>query len=990
MKKTISYRIMALALVACMMLGLCVLPKAKAATSQWTGIATAETYIVADANEPSDVTISNTGKAYYNKKIDVVEGTKISFDVNFSAYQAGTNMQYTFSLMDTAGCIYQNGVANGLSVELASTLANNVGPVKAVASQKTTGSNRGWLANFPSTVAADRNTADVYRITFEKLEQSGDNSWKISITYGSSTQEVLIPAAKVAHDLFQNGVYLAAGTMTGATGHVLNISNLKIAQPNTVSNWKVVRSLGLNGIEGELVPENTNAFDTDFNEFVTAYYDQKIKVQEGTTISFRVNFPKLTDGINVQYGFSLVDRAGSFYTSDTKANSLSLEIASVMNNGTPGALNAVASKKLAGASSRTFLANAFTLATARSTTDVYDVTFKKIDETLEGVNYSWMVTVMKNGTTPYAYRYQASDIPHDFFANGAYLAVGSMDGSATHTMNISKLNMSTGWSVITGTTAAAYDLVTEGADSFNASFRNNTSGYYNRKIDVVEGTTISMKVKPVVLKANTSMQFSLSMINAPKCFYQTGSADALSVEISSTASPWAVSSVVSKKVAGGSNRAWLYNVGTLSNGRTTSAVYTVTFEKLAKTEANSWKITVNNGTTEFTTMVEASKFAHDLFDNGLYIAAGSMNTSVGHNMEVFDLQITRPDAEASVGGVPYGDVLDAVQAADGETVTLVKDLDLTEELDLTGKEVTLDLEGNTISGAENMTLGAGTNLTLKGGELDGKLTLADNGATITADCDLALELDGKTATVNASNVSLTDTATDNGEEGGKVYGKLTAAAVTKENGISYVALAGQDEDGKYYTANAVRATLKRVSIRPAAAGIYFTTNFTFNKTVADAIVAAEQAGEYCGYGVVVSIHSPVGDNFITEKDGERLVNMWTKSLPTAGQAFISTGNSALIKNILSTSETVTAAQNAQRGAMDIHANAYVKIGDTVIMAENSEPITMSMKSVMQTFDTKLGNGELEEETTTKLLDFYKDWKETMDYWNLTNILEAAQ
>ena len=975
MKTKNSQRILALALTLCLVLGMVILPKAEAVTDNWQTVYTqTSTKVEIEANDPFNATFITRASAYYTKKIDVQTGTKISFDVNFPAID--TTLQYGFALMDRPNATHayaSNGngaAASGLVAELVTSGTTLTAGAATWITGTRTGLGNGSIT---SSVAATQNTTDVYNIAFEKLAETDANSWKVTITRPDGTSASYNYAAtRISHDMFANGAYVAMSSMNGKA-NTLKVSNLKVTQPNTATNWKVVRSAGLNGIVGELVSEKTNAFDATFNEFVTGYYDQKIKVQEGTTVSFRAQFPKMTDGINVQYAFSLVDRAGSFYTSDKNANSLSLEVASIYNadTGATGALNAVASKKLTGAGSRTFLANAFTLATARSTTDVYDITFKKINETISGVNYSWIVTVMKNGATPYAYRYKASDIPHDFFQDGAYLAVGSMDGGATHTMQVSKLNVSSKWNVLAGTTAAAYNMVTEGAESFNVSFRNVTTGYYNQKIHVEEGTAISMKVKPVVLKASTDMQFGIYLANAPKYYNSVGSGKALGVELTSvSAFSYQLRALVCSRVP---SRATHTN-DILSNSRITTVAYTLTFEKLPASEANSWKVTIANGATvvrEY--QIADTVVPDDMFADGLYISAGSLNSATGHNMELSDLEITNPNAGAYVDGVPYTDVLEAVEAADGETVQLVQDLAITEALPV--EEMSLDLNGKTLSGTENLTLGEGSNLTVKGGTVEGELTLAADGATITADCPIALEMNGKTATVNASDVALTDAATDNGELGGKLYGKATAKSVTEKNGISYVTVSGSDEGGAYITSNAVRVKVKRINVRPGTAGLYYTTEVIFNQNVADA--GAE-------YGVALSLVDKPDSNFLNDDD-----TLWTKFTAEPGANFKSEGTSCLINNIFKTGED--AAVNADRGDDVIHANAYVKVGDVVVMMENVSDVVYSMKTVMEGLDGSLKayveGGELSE-NAQKALDFYETWKDVMIDWNLPNMVQA--
>ena len=321
----------------------------------------------------------------------------------------------------------------------------------------------------------------------------------------------------------------------------------------------------------------------------------------------------------------------------------------------------------------------------------------------------------------------------------------------------------------------------------------------------------------------------------------------------------------------------------------------------------------------------------------------------------------------------FGTLGGALAAADGETVTLVKDVALTEAVAIENADVTLNLNGKTVFGETIATLGAGADLTIvaDGGELEGELALSADGATITSDCAIDLEMNGNDATVNAKNVTLTDSATDNGDVGGKVYGNITLAnTVTKEGNISYVAIPGEDANGKYYTANAVRVAVTKVNVRPSAAGIYYTTEFKFNKNVVDAGAT---------YGVVLSLEEKPGADFMTGAKGEA----WTVgAAPTAGDNFISTGNSCLVKDIF---KDTTPEENAQRGATDIYANAYVKIGDTIIMAENPTDVVYSMKTVMQTLNTmvrdELTAGVLSE-NSLKARAFYETWQSAMSGWNL--------
>ncbi len=353
---------------------------------------------------------------------------------------------------------------------------------------------------------------------------------------------------------------------------------------------------------------------------------------------------------------------------------------------------------------------------------------------------------------------------------------------------------------------------------------------------------------------------------------------------------------------------------------------------------------------------------------------------------VMEEQYVGGNKVAEVNGVKYESLSEAVAAAGGDTVTVIDDVTLTETIELGTANVTLELGDYTISGGTIATLGAGAKLTIRsgGGSLDGKLKLAGSDAIITADCDIALELNGKDATLNGTNVSITDSATDNGGVGGKLYGSFNVKNhVTENNGIRYVVL---DHD-TYKTANAVRVKVTKVSIRPSEAGIYYTTELKFNRNV---------VGAGATYGVVLSAQDKPDTNFMTEMIGESHVNLWTNRTPRAGADFIDTGNSCLVTNLFTES---AGDANATRGEIPIFVNGYVKLTvdgkEIVILAENEGEINYSMRTIMETMDADEkeacnfaayleGTGQLTA-TGEKVLDFFTKWKSAMENWDLDNL-----
>lgn len=263
-----------------------------------------------------------------------------------------------------------------------------------------------------------------------------------------------------------------------------------------------------------------------------------------------------------------------------------------------------------------------------------------------------------------------------------------------------------------------------------------------------------------------------------------------------------------------------------------------------------------------------------------------------------------------------------------------------------------------------------------------KLIADPKGEEVTNSAEpLYMDLNGFDVEINGGSVYLIDSATDDGEVGGTLSGTITKYQdVTEKGVIDYLVL---EKDG-VKTANAVRVQLIRVTIRPSqtetknTAGIFYTTNFAFNQNVVDAGAT---------YGVVLSaVDAPVAafENDDSNGDGN-CDNLWTAGTPTAGKDFSTNSNSCLLSGILSSD--LEPEQNTTRGEAMVYADAYVKVGDTVILSENrTKPIEYSIETIMLAFNEKIGT--MVDPTKTNILNFYGTWTDVMSGWSLDNIADA--
>ena len=173
--------------------------------------------------------------------------------------------------------------------------------------------------------------------------------------------------------------------------------------------------------------------------------------------------------------------------------------------------------------------------------------------------------------------------------------------------------------------------------------------------------------------------------------------------------------------------------------------------------------------------------------------------------------------------------------------------------------------------------------------------------------------------------------------------------ITKISGGGTVELNGYKltGEGNY----AIGADMKTVSLRPGAAGLYFTGDFA----VADELEAI--------YGIALSTtdETPVAqDN--------------TTSLYTVGYT------SVLVKDIMKSGN----AENAANANKKVYARAYVKLSDGTLIY--GETVTVTLKQLVTAIDTKWNGLTTAQQEALKAM--YNTFEAEMASWKLPNIKKA--
>jgi len=248
---------------------------------------------------------------------------------------------------------------------------------------------------------------------------------------------------------------------------------------------------------------------------------------------------------------------------------------------------------------------------------------------------------------------------------------------------------------------------------------------------------------------------------------------------------------------------------------------------------------------------------------------------------------------------------------------------------------------------------------------------------------LWVDLNGYDLTLSGSgDVNVFDSANDtySAEACGKVVSGGTVTVnqdVTAPNGNRYLAVA----DGNTTTMHRIDLQLTDVTLRTAAAGVYYKAKFACDEALAAKVKS---------YGVVLSLANMPGEDFLTQESDK-----YTAAKAPFASGVVATSGSVF--NIMRASIT-DPAKNAARGEMDIYANPYIcfDLGSDKILvadtknagktedAEGFDGVAMSLHDVLNALDDNYF--DYDADTQAQIDAFYKKWQQKgMADWEFDNV-----
>lgn len=238
------------------------------------------------------------------------------------------------------------------------------------------------------------------------------------------------------------------------------------------------------------------------------------------------------------------------------------------------------------------------------------------------------------------------------------------------------------------------------------------------------------------------------------------------------------------------------------------------------------------------------------------------------------------------------------------------------------------------------------------------LRLMDN---LSIDLNTALEIDLDLngydigGAVTGNGITIYDSQTDDYTvNNGNGYGVIAGTVSGVKPAAGYISV--METAGISY--HKVDVALDKLVLKAESTGLYYTGCFLYDEIV---------AGHVEAYGVAMSTTNttPVADD------------------TDPGCLYTTSGNSALLKNILT--EGNTPQQNRKNAKNPIYARAYLKLVDGTILYSDAN--AASLQTMVETVDAKAWDN-LSSTQKAVLTTMYQTYTEEMSNWNIPNLKSA--
>lgn len=225
--------------------------------------------------------------------------------------------------------------------------------------------------------------------------------------------------------------------------------------------------------------------------------------------------------------------------------------------------------------------------------------------------------------------------------------------------------------------------------------------------------------------------------------------------------------------------------------------------------------------------------------------------------------------------------------------------------------------------------------------------------------DETVDLNGQKLTVTGDYTfsGFDSTATTRAAGNGEAFVEGAVEEIVVRDGDRFIALT---ENGST-TFHRLRLRISRVSLRPDAAGIYYTTEIGCDPVLAEKISR---------YGVAMSLQAMPDETF-----AETGLYTWTDTENFVGGSY--TGG--MVKGILKAGNQ----NNANRAEMTIYANPYIYLDGKLVMGLEGDTAGYNLHQVMESVNRQYPT--LNAEQTPMVGAFYEKFSAVMADWKLHNI-----